>query len=84
MKTARIRFGTRAANFKIGCAYRIRRSRAARTGPHAIHIHMDMTAIPHFLEIGIETVSMYAMEKSTVTLFQHKMSLKGVFDSNTR
>jgi hypothetical protein len=27
---------------------------------------MDMTAIPHFLEIGIETVSMYAMEKSTV------------------
>jgi hypothetical protein len=45
---------------------------------------MDMTAIPHFLEIGIETVSMYAMEKSTVTLFQHKMSLKGVFDSNTR
>ena len=28
-------------------------SRATRTGPHAIHMHMAMTAIPYSLEFGI-------------------------------
>jgi hypothetical protein len=46
MKTARILFGTGPLTFKIGCAQRIGRSRAGRTGLHGIHMHMTITTIP--------------------------------------
>jgi hypothetical protein len=38
---------------KIGCAYRIRRSRARRTGRQAMHTHMHNTTTPKLLKIGI-------------------------------
>src|SRR5580698_8879589 len=41
--------------FKIVCVYRIRRSRARRTGRHMrIHMYIAITAIPKWLKLGID------------------------------
>ncbi len=56
-KTTRILCGPGPPDFKIGCDYRIRLSGTKRTGPHSMHIHMAMTAVPYFPEFDIKSVS---------------------------